>query len=308
MSDYSFVPELTVAENVRKIGIQQIDLAHDSLMKTKNLEKGIYSARKCTKRLRALLRLVRRALPQGAFERENGAFREIAEVLGGLRDAWVRIETLDQLPPDALATDAFQQLRAHFVSRYDSLSAEFLTPGRYEAVKEQIEQARVRMEALQLQDRGWSTLAENLVRTIRSGRRAYKAARHDRNEITLHEWRKRIKHLWYHLTLLRDASPLRLYPLIMELDELGEMLGKAHDWAVLREDSHRVFRDLPGFLPLYDAMTQAEKMLEEEALQRGQNLYDELRTRRFVALLGVDYHQWRHNSAQAEVLTNDPAL
>lgn len=302
MSDYSFVPELTVAENVRKVGLQQIDLAYESLIKTKNLEKGIYSARKCTKRLRALLRLVRRSLAEGVFDRENSAFRDIAMALGGLRDAWVRVETLDQLPSDTQETPAFEQMRAHFVRLYEDMAADFLTPGRYDAVKEQIQQARMRMEALELSDRGWPTLAENLSRTIRAGRRAYKAARHDRNEITLHEWRKRIKHLWYHLTLLRDASPGRLDPLITELDELGEMLGKAHDWAVLREASREVFGDSPDFLSAYDAMSQQEKALEEDALQRGQILYDSLRTRRFVAMLGVDYHQWRHGASQAEVL------
>ena len=63
---------------------------------------------------------------------------------------------------------------------------------------------------------------------------------------SLHEWRKRVKHLWYHHTLLRS-----LWPPVMEVtgDEahaLSDHLGDDHDLAVLAAWVERARRGGPG--------------------------------------------------------------
>ena len=50
----------------------------------------------------------------------------------------------------------------------------------------------------------------------------------------MHEWRKRVKDLWYHVTLLEDAWKPVMSALADEAHELSDRLGDEHDVSVLR--------------------------------------------------------------------------
>ncbi len=45
----------------------------------------------------------------------------------------------------------------------------------------------------------------------------------------MHEWRKRVKDLWYHVTLLQDAWRPVMSALADEAHELSDRLGDEHD-------------------------------------------------------------------------------
>jgi hypothetical protein len=45
-----------------------------------------------------------------------------------------------------------------------------------------------------------------------------------------HEWRKRVKDLGYQIQILRESWPTVLKRLQCELDKVGDLLGKDHDW------------------------------------------------------------------------------
>ena len=60
-------------------------------------DKHIHEARKATKRLRALVRLVRRELGDEVYALENQCYRDAGRRLSELRDATVLVETLDRL-------------------------------------------------------------------------------------------------------------------------------------------------------------------------------------------------------------------
>ena len=50
-----------------------------------------------------------------------------------------------------------------------------------------------------------------------------------------HEWRKRVKYLWYHMDILQQAWPVMLQDTANELHLLSDFLGDAHDLVVLKE-------------------------------------------------------------------------
>ena len=58
---------------------------------------AVHETRKALKRLRALLRLVRPAIGEDAFKRENAQLREIGLSLSGARDRHVLLETVNKL-------------------------------------------------------------------------------------------------------------------------------------------------------------------------------------------------------------------
>ena len=59
--------------------------------------EAVHKARKDMKKLRATLKLVRPALGNKAYRRENGRFRDAGRALSDARDAQVRAENVDAL-------------------------------------------------------------------------------------------------------------------------------------------------------------------------------------------------------------------
>ena len=85
-----------------------------------------------------------------------------------------------------------------------------------------------------LEDESFATAARGLRRIYRDGRRALRAASSTDDPETWHEWRKRVKDLWYAARILRAVAPLELGAVVDEADQLGELLGDHNDLAVLR--------------------------------------------------------------------------
>jgi hypothetical protein len=59
------------------------------------------------------------------------------------------------------------------------------------------------------------------------------AAARSRNDDRWHEWRKRVKDLWYHLRLVRGVWPTVTDGAIDQLDRLDKSLGEDHDLAIV---------------------------------------------------------------------------
>jgi CHAD domain-containing protein len=240
MTLYELQPDLTLEENYRAITHAQIDLAIASLTKPKDVEKGIYAARKCMKRLRGLARLFRSAMSPEDYERANATYRDVGRSLSDLRDAWVRIELLDNLPEKVRANPMVPLLREQFAAEYEALKGHFLQPERYEPVIAQLEAAKQAVDAVTLPllyAKG--SLFRTLEHEMRLSRRAalrlaFKvwAGRID-FDTGSHEWRKRVKRLWYAYTLLRPAAPELLDGAIEHYDQLGLILGDLHDRLLL---------------------------------------------------------------------------
>jgi CHAD domain-containing protein len=148
-----------------------------------------------------------------------------------LRDADAMLATLAKLeydiPPD-LAGDLRRALEAH--------TAHTAGGTRQQAsarVVEILTTARRRIGRWPLDVDGFEAVAGGLERIYRQGRRAFRAARAEPTTENLHEWRKRVKDLWYHLTILRTAWPPVMDALADEAHRLSEDIGDDHDLSVL---------------------------------------------------------------------------
>ena len=85
-------------EGVRRMAAEQLGKALEHLAcQDGKRDKHIHEARKATKRLRALVRLVRRELGDEVYALENQCYRDAGRRLSELRDATVLVETLDRL-------------------------------------------------------------------------------------------------------------------------------------------------------------------------------------------------------------------
>src|SRR5689334_6194542 len=94
---YRFKLSESVAAGASRIGLEQIDLAEARLTSRDEPAAAIHDARRCLKRLRALLRLIRPALAGRAYRREADRLASIGRLLAEARDQFVMQQTLVKL-------------------------------------------------------------------------------------------------------------------------------------------------------------------------------------------------------------------
>src|SRR5688500_6219879 len=85
----------TVERGLRRIACEQIDRALEALELVDDRASAVHDVRKCCKRLRGLVRIVRTRFD--GYEAEDRFFRNTARLLGGLRDQEVLLETFETL-------------------------------------------------------------------------------------------------------------------------------------------------------------------------------------------------------------------
>jgi CHAD domain-containing protein len=260
--------------------IDELENGHDS-------DKAVHEARKDLKKVRSLLRLTRADLGDAAYRRENARFRDLGRGLSGVRDAKAMIEALDKLVEAGLLRSTAQRVRRELDRHRDSLGGGDGASVR--AAVSGLEAARSDAKEWPLKRDRWRALEPGLRRAYRRGRRGMHRANDKRSTEALHEWRKRVKDLWYHLTLLQETWPAVLSSEADEAHALSDRLGDDHDLAVLGEfaaarglDSQR----------LAGAIEARRDELQRDAFAIGKRLYAE-RPRVFADRLHSYWSAWR---------------
>jgi CHAD domain-containing protein len=275
---YCFEHGTSVAANVRHIAVEQIDAARASLRVTGDPDAAVHDVRKRLKKLRALVRLVRDDLGKTIYKRENACFRDAGRQLSGVRDAYVLVETMEHLFPHAADPDTFAAVHDWLRQRYDALAAEHHDEeaDARAAVDEALAAARERAATWPSTTSGFEAVRPGLLRVYRRGYDRMREAKEQPTTEQLHEWRKRVKYLWYHLRLLAPIAPEVLPPLVDALDQLQEALGDDHDLAVLRKtllDADELAGDVAAYEALLLLINERRAALQEEAWRLGEQIY-----------------------------------
>lgn len=235
--------------------------------------EAVHGARKDMKKLRAVLRMARGALPKRLYKEENRRYRDAARALSASRDAEVKLETLDALAEreGGLPQEAVEVWRQ--ILDRDREAA--VNTAQAEAAIGLIEAGSEAIRGWPLEGSSWKLVGGEVRRAYRRGRRAMASAAADPIEENFHEWRKRAKDLWYQLRLLGPAWSGLLGPVAEEAHRLTDLLGDHHDLAVLREDlrERRLGEEETRALEAAIEARQAE--LAGEAFDLGRRLYAE---------------------------------
>jgi CHAD domain-containing protein len=257
--------------------------------------EAVHEARKDLKKLRAVLRLVRDELGPDVYRSENARFRDAGRELAGARDAEVKLTTLDALAercdddfPRADVRPLIEVLAQERDTLIRRLEADDQPDGPRALAAASVSSGRAAIADWPLRTDGWALVEPGLKRSYRRGRRRLADVREDASDENVHEWRKRVKDLWYHLRLVRNVWPEVVGTTSEEAHELADLLGDHHDLAVLAEDI--AGRELPqnggiNTLPRLIARRQAE--LLDGAHELGERIYAE-KPKAFTTRLG-DY-------------------
>ncbi|MFW5682739.1 MAG: CHAD domain-containing protein [Phycisphaeraceae bacterium] len=287
----------TVEACVRRIAEELCDTAlHQSRERPEGEQVAVHRSRRACKSMRAMLRLVRGALPEA--RQENNALRDAARGLSGSRDRLVIYETANALA-DKLPAAAQQRAR----SAVEALERQWREPetanesdaGRLDTFVTQMEPIADRASRWSLEAEGFEAVAGGLGRCYGRGREAMRQAMHTTEGEAYHDWRKRAKDLDHHLRLLTPVWPPVMRATRKQASRLGDVLGEHHDLIVL---CHTLEPDPARFggEKAVDALTRAAhrrlRQLEAKAAPLGRRLYAESRDR-FVQRIGQYWQQWR---------------
>lgn len=228
-----------LAPGVKRIALEQIDDALDYLLSPgDDLDIAVHESRKCFKKLRGLLRLVRIEIGEEVYQRENACYRDAGRLLSDLRDSKVMIKTLDDLTEefeevtDGEAFDSFRQtLVIFYQATYQRLVEE---EQALVNAAEMVRAARLRVDGWPVNDDEFSAVAGGLHKIYNRGQNRLKDAMEEPATEAFHEWRKRVKYLWYSARILRPIWPKPMAVLAEEIHNLSDYLGDDHDLAGLQ--------------------------------------------------------------------------
>lgn len=220
------------AEWFRAACAGELQSAFDWLNERKR-DRAVHEARKCLRRVRAWLRLLR-PKQRLALKPVDAEIRRLRRLIGPLRDAASRIEAVDALLRKRdLGTlrPGIKAMRAHLVSALDAAWRRRPRRGRVWSrvlmgLAEQIRGvADWPLEGLSWRgiERGWD-LAH---RRACSGRRGCKGRT---GAVQRHQWRRRVRVLVMQSQLLGKRAD---YPALPKLKRLAQQLGDENDLALV---------------------------------------------------------------------------
>lgn len=278
---YNLLPsDPTLTDALQRIAAEQLDKAR-SLIEDEDgetLAETIHEVRKCAKKTRGLLRLVRPALP--AYSKENRTLRDAARRLSPLRDRGALIEAYDRLLDhfsDDTARAPFASLRGALTRDQNGIAADPETYAELKAFRKTVKKLRKRVDKWKLTEKDDTALALGLAMTYGRAVAATRAAGHAPDEEALHEWRKRAKYHRYHTQILQPVWPEVLDLHLEQVKRLEDLLGEHRDLSLLsaaaRDRKRPMDRSARSALTGYAETRQAQILAESVPL--AQRLFSE---------------------------------
>lgn len=306
---YQLQERESLSSGIKRIVREQIDSAIEELSQVsdENRDKTIHSVPKKLKQIRAIVRLVRNELGKDVYKQENYCFRDVGRRLSALRDAQVLLNTLQQLKQnfaELIHQKAFVDLEQHLVQQHHLIKAQMFEQD--DAVSEiltTLKQARERVNNWSLSSDRWSILSDGLQRIYQNGYQACQTFLEQQATVEdLHDWRKRVKDLWYQLKILR--------PIWFDVTEewenqthlLANYLGDDHDLAVLDcfiSQQNEVLASAEKEV-LKSLINSQRQQLQLSAQWLGQKIYVE-QPKVFVKRLESYWQIWQQETEQLNI-------
>ena len=308
--DYQLQAGEPIGNGIRRIALLRIDKALMQLTDPDfNQDKAIHDGRKTCKRVRAILRLIRNEVGDKWYRRENWRFRDASRLLAPARDAAVMVETLDDLLKyfkkeepnhpaiEQLVDKPFAPLRERLVQRHRQVADAIIYESQ--AVDEYINMlraGRVQVSQWPIKNESFAALQGGLHRVYRRGvKRMGKAYADPDDPEKFHDWRKRVKYLWYQLEIIAPIWPEIIEPMAESLHTVSGLLGDDHDLAEFKELIEHNLNLLPEEdlqHLLFELIAHRRQNFQKDARFLGERLYADA-PNQYVARQATYWHIWR---------------
>jgi CHAD domain-containing protein len=292
--DVSLHADEPLRAGLLRIGDSLIQNAADRIMcPTSDPGEDVHLVRVTIKRLRALLRLIRPVISRTAFDRENKRLRKAASRLSSARDLDIARQTLATLPdPNGGERDAAAVVLAGFDSDGDS---EVKVSKAMKQILRDLERTRRNLHRIGSFGREWKTIEPGLKNVYRQCRKRMEKALGQHDDEAFHNWRIRVKNLYYELQMLEPVWPERLKKMIERLKQLQERIGADHDLVVLKrslQNTPDAFGSAETIEEIVGCLDGKSRKLRQATEPLGQRIFHQT-SNRFVGELGRHWTQWR---------------
>jgi CHAD domain-containing protein len=301
---YRLEAEESLPEGIRRIATEQLDKAAEQLRDGEDRDEAVHEARKHFKKIRAVLRLVRDEIGEDVYKPENVCYRDAGRRLAPIRDSFVKVETLDMVTAhfsETLAPDAFAALRQTLVQQHDEIKQLLLNEEQAaDKVLTTLNESRGRIADWPITHEGVKVFRKGLRRVYKRGQNRLADAQAEPDVDVLHEWRKRVKYLWYHMRILEPIWSEILNPLADVIHDLSDYLGDYHDLAVLRQtlvDDPNICLDDQTTQHLIGLIERYQAELQAAAWWPGEHIYVEPREA-FVDRISAYWKAWQREQAR----------
>jgi len=275
---YRFKLQEPIGQGVRRIGLEQIEIAAAKLSGKNDVSAAIHDARRCLKRVRALLRLIQPAMEEDLFRRETERLAGIGKLLSGACDLDVMRQTLGKLEGhlDTMPAGAAGRL-ARLVEHSHGLNRRAGADGRRQALQ-RLAQSKKLFAGKTLAHVGQDHVIEGLGHIYRKARKAFREAYREPSDEYFHAWRKGVQLHWRHMALLTRSWPEAMSARAGEARELSRLLGEDHDYSILMAlaQEHGASILAPGDLEALSSLCRTcQDELRVAARPRGERLFAE---------------------------------
>ena len=279
----------------RRLARAHVEKALHQLLQPERMT-AVHEVRKTIKRTRAFVRLFRPVLPTSDYRRSAKCLRAAATLLGAARDARVKMDALESL----LKSSGHKSTKSEFASARVALSERSRKEDKairaektFSQVRKRLVRARRLLADSRVQGSSWTALYPGLKHSYRDGQRALARVKKTPTGECFHEFRKRVKDLYYQAGLLKKIEPGFMAPLQRTLERLGECLGKDHDLVLVMQSAPQVAGISPKDLnALRHAISTRQRELRRQALELASAFY-KTKPAAFCKQLEGRWHNWR---------------
>ena len=228
---YRLREDESVAKGLRRVVRKELGSAIDQLASAYPSDHAIHEARKSIKKVRAVLQLVGDDIGARSAMKP---LRRAGRLLAPLRDAEAVMASARALclqERGTLSLSTCSALRDMFRREKSRVKAVATRDRVARRAARALRGVRDSASGWDWKSVGFSVLAADVRQAYKRARRGMRLAHHQRTSENSHEWRKRVKTLWYALRLLQGRAPLRRT--LGNLERLQGWLGDEHNLFVL---------------------------------------------------------------------------
>ncbi len=270
--------------NIKRIISDQIRKSIElSLHMKDDPHTSIHEIRKCMKRIRAILRLIRGETGYAWYRRENIFYRDTARSISSLRDLMVFRESLEYLRkkyppnlPDPILPPIIEAIDGEMEKQSREL---IMNPDLTKKIRKDLELAEKRLSQMPFNHEDFSALKPGLSRVYRRGKKAMQRAYNETIPFNLHYWRKRAKYLMYILEIFQPVWSGMLNSTIKKLYKISDALGIDHDLSELNhylvENQSSLKINAPEMSSIASAISAERNKVQRKAFENGKYVYGE---------------------------------
>lgn len=290
----------TLSFGLKRIVLELIDKSVFNFSKgNESFNEDIHDTRKNFKKIRTVLRLIRTDLGEESFQLENLFYRDSGRKLSDLRDSTVLIYTFDKLIKNSeleMSNFDFSIFRNFLVENHKTIRiAKSKKSALINSLSTGLLLARSRVFDWPLSGDNFKLIKKNLQKIYEQGQNSMIAVFSEAVKKNIHEWRKRVKDLWYSIRILSNLWPEIMNPLVTLLGKLSDTLGDANDLFLLKEritSNQSKFKDEQHTRELINFIDKRIIDLLRDARTIGRKVYSE-DPKFFVGRMQNYFEIWR---------------